>query len=138
MNENTNRVGWRERGLALGALGCGLLVAVLLAVFVAGNLGLLVAALIGLALTVAGVWWAITERMPRRAVGIAGGVVGVIVISLGVIRTTPQADRPVLRLAILAVLLVGTVGCGRAALHAIFMNMTSVARCPSRVLSARC
>lgn len=116
MTEHTNKVGWRERGSALASLGCGLLLTVTLIVFVAKNLDFLVVALIGLGLTAAGVWWTVTERMPRRAVGIAGGVVGVILIVLAMLRATPHADRPVLRIAILAVLLVGTVGFGRASL----------------------
>jgi diacylglycerol kinase family enzyme len=116
VNEDTNKVGWRERGSALASLGCGVLMAVALIVFVAHNLDFLAVALIGLGFTVAGVWWVVTERMPRRAVGIAGGVAGVILIVVAVFRATPHADRPALRIAILAVLLLAAVGFGRAAL----------------------
>ena len=116
MTDSTNKVGWRERGSALASLGCGLLLAVGLVLFVAHNLDFLVVALIGLGLIAAGVWWAVTERMPRRAVGMAGGVAGAILIVLAMFRTTPHADRPELRIAILAVLLLGAVGFARAAL----------------------
>ena len=80
------------------------------------NLGLLVLALAGLAVAVGGVWWAVTERMPRRGLGIAGGVVGVALMVLAIIWVTPHADRPLLRIVVLALLLVGAVGFGRAAL----------------------
>ena len=113
---SANASGWRQRGLALASLGCGLVVAVMLIVFMATNLGFLMLALIGLALTVAGGWWVITERMPRRAIGMAAGVAGVAVIVLAVIQATPQGDRPLLRLVLLAAFLAGAVGFGRAAL----------------------
>ena len=110
-------IGWRERGLALGALGLGLVLTVALVVFAARNIEFLVVALIGLALTVSGLWWVATEHLPRRAVGIAVGAVGVGLVVLAIFRATPQADRPLVRVAVLAVLLVGTVGLARAALQ---------------------
>ncbi len=106
----------RERGLALGSLGCGLLLAVALVVFAVRNLGFLVLGLAGLAVAVCGLWWAVTEQMPRRGFGIAGGVVGVTLIVLAIIWVTPHADRPLLRLAVLALLLAGAGGLGRVAL----------------------
>ena len=80
------------------------------------NLGFLVLALVGLGVAVGGMWWAVTERMPRRGLGIAGGIVGVILMVLAIIWVTPHSDRPLLRLALVAVLLVAAVGFGRAAL----------------------
>ena len=109
-------VSWRERGLALGSLACGLVFAAGLVAFAVRNLGFLVVALLGFAFLVGGLWWAVTERMPRRAVGIAGGVAGVILIVLAMIRATPHGDYPLLRIAVLAVLLVAAVGLGRVAL----------------------
>ena len=50
------------------------------------------------------------------ALGIAGGVIGVTLIVLAIVWVTPHADRPLLRLAVLALFLVGAVGFGRAAL----------------------
>ena len=76
------RVSGRERGLALGSLACGLLLAVAIVAFVLRNLGWLALALVGLALAVGGLWWAMTERMPRRGLGIVGGVGGVVLIAL--------------------------------------------------------
>ncbi|HEY2562205.1 MAG TPA: hypothetical protein VGI44_00765, partial [Acidimicrobiales bacterium] len=110
------RVTGRERGLAVGSLGCGLLVAVALVVFATRNLGYLVLALVGLAVAVSGIWWAATERMPRRGIGIAGGAIGLTLMVLAVIWVTPHGDRPLLRLVLVAVLLVAAVGLARAAL----------------------
>jgi diacylglycerol kinase family enzyme len=110
------RVSGRERGLAVSSLGCGLLVAVALVVFATRNLGFLVLALVGLAIAISGMWWAGTEPMPRRGIGIAGGVIGLTVMVLAVIWVTPHGDRPLLRLVLVAVLLVGAVGLARAAL----------------------
>ena len=110
------RVTARKRGLALGSLGCGLILVVALVVFGIRNLGFLVLALFGLAVAVGGLWWAMTERMPRRGLGLAGGAIGVILMVLAIIWATPHADRPLLRLALMVVLLGGAVGLGRAAL----------------------
>jgi len=46
--------------------------------------------LAGLAVVVCGLWWAVTERMPRRGFGITGGVVGVTLIVLAIIWVTPM------------------------------------------------
>ncbi|MGP8063356.1 MAG: diacylglycerol/lipid kinase family protein [Acidimicrobiales bacterium] len=87
-----------------------------LVVFGVRNFGFLVLALVGLSITVGGAWWAVTERMPRRGLGIAGGVVGVILMVLAVVWVTPHTDRPLFRLVLLVVLLGSAVGLGRAAL----------------------
>lgn len=46
------------------------------AVMLLRHRGLLVGAFIGLALVVAGGWWLVTERMPRRPIWVAGPVSG--------------------------------------------------------------
>ena len=137
-NAETNRprsVGWRERTLAVSALACGLVLAVGLVVFVVHNLDFLLVALIGLALTVGGLWWALTERMPRRAVGVVGGIAGVILIVLAVFRANPVGDRPFLRTGILVVLLIASVASGRAALRRDLHEHDE--RRPSRVTRPR-
>ena len=115
MTTQRKTVGWRERGMALASLVCGLAVIVAFVVFAARNLGFLFLGLVGLALLGGGAWWAITERMPRRGVGIAAAVVGAVVVAVAVVQAAPN-DRPLLRLAVLGVLIVGAVGFGRAAL----------------------
>ena len=114
----TRAVGWRRRGLALVSLGCGLVMVVAMVLFVVRNAGLLVVGLAGLVLGVAGVWWAVTERMPRRAIGVAGAVSGLATMAVAVVVASSAADRPALRLLLVAVLAVLTVASGRAALVA--------------------
>jgi diacylglycerol kinase family enzyme len=108
--------GWRPRALALASLGCGVLLVLALVVFVARNLGDLVLALVGLAVAVAGAWWMVTEHMPRRAVGAVGAVIGVVVMAVAVIGAAGDAERPIVPLVVLGLLLVTTVGLARAAL----------------------
>ena len=116
MNQATSRIRWRERVYALGSLACGLLLAGFLIGFAVRNVGVLVLALVGLGLAIAGAWWAITERMPRRAIGVAGAALGVAGIVVALVRATPSGDYVGLRLLLLAALLAGAVGLGRAAL----------------------
>jgi diacylglycerol kinase family enzyme len=116
LRRTTNRITWRERAYASGSLACGLLLAGFLVGFVVRHLGFLALAVLGLGLAVAGAWWAITERMPRRAIGIVGAALGAAAIVLALVRATPHGDGVALRLVVLAVLLAGAVGLGRAAL----------------------
>jgi diacylglycerol kinase family enzyme len=116
MTPTSNPISWRERAYALGSLACGLFLVVILVGFIVRNLGFLALALVGLGLAAAGAWWAITERMPRRAIGIVGAALGVVGIVVALFRATPQGDQVGLRLVVLAVLLAGAVGLGRAAL----------------------
>ena len=109
-------VTWRERGLALGSLGCGLIFSVVLVAFGVRNLGYLALALAGLAITVGGLWWSVTEQTRRRGLGIAGVAIGLVLMALAIIGMTPNADRPLLRLLLLAILLGAALGLGRAAL----------------------
>ena len=105
-----------ERWLAVGSLGCSLVLIVMVFAFAIRNLGLLVLALVGLAVAVGGLWSAVTDPMPRRALGIAGGIVGVALIAMAITWVTPHSDRPLVRLVVLAAFLGGVVGLGRAAL----------------------
>ncbi len=116
METSAHTIGWRERSLALASLGCAALLTVAVIVFLVRNLGFLVVGLIGVALMVWGAWWVITERAPRKVFGIAGVIVGGALIVVAVIRADPHGDRPVLALVIVAVLMVATVGFGRAAI----------------------
>ena len=111
-----DEVGWRERGLALASLACGGVLAVVVVAFVVRDLGQLAVGLAGLALTVGGGWWIITERMPRRAIGAAGAFAGIVVIGAAVVRVSPSGDRPVLRLLVVLLLVLGTAFLGRTAL----------------------
>ncbi len=94
----------------------GVALAVIVVVFAVRSLGALVLGLVGLAVMVNGAWWAITETMPRRAVGAAGVILGVPALIVAVVWAAPDTGRSVLRVAILAALIVGAVGFGRTAL----------------------
>ncbi len=93
-----------------------MLLTVAVVVFSVRNIGSLVVGLIGLALMVGGSWWAITERRSRRAVGMSGAVLGGALIVYAVLSADTGADRRVLALGAAAVLSVGAVGFGRAAI----------------------
>ena len=81
-----------------------------LVVFVANNIGWLIVALAGLAIAAAGGWWALTERMPRRAVGIAGLVAGAAVIIVAVFQAVQGTQSALVRIAVaLALLAVATL-----------------------------
>jgi len=116
MNKATNRIRWHERVYALGSLACALLLSGFLIGFAIRNVGVLVLALVGLGLAIAGAWWAITERIPRRAIGDAGAVLGVAGIVVALVWATPSGDYVGLRLVLLAALSAGAIGLGRAAL----------------------
>lgn len=106
----------RRRVLAVVALGLGGALVVLTAAFAVRNAGALVAALFGLAVAGAGAWWAITERLPRRAIGIVGLVAGGSLLVVAVVSATPGSQRPFLRLVVVAASLGAAMVCGRAAL----------------------
>ncbi|WP_457207229.1 diacylglycerol/lipid kinase family protein [Nocardioides sp. P5_C9_2] len=78
--------------------------------------GLLVGGLVGLALAVAGGWWALTERMPRRAVGLGGTVLGGVVLAVAVVRSVSQAEDAVLKLLLLAALVAIAAATARLAM----------------------
>jgi len=76
----------------------------------------LVIALVGLAIAVAGGWWMVTEEMPRRGSGIAGLVLGFVIIVLAILRAATTTDQGLLRIAIVAALLALAGTSARAAL----------------------
>ncbi len=84
-------------------------------VFLLRNGGRLRVALVGLAVAVAGGWWVLTERMPRRAVGMVGLVAGVVLMLVALIRAAANGDQVLLRVAILVVLIALVGWTARAA-----------------------
>jgi diacylglycerol kinase family enzyme len=72
--------------------------------------------LVGLAVAVAGGWWVITERMPRRAIGIAGVAAGLVIVAVALFRALDGAERIAVRLVAFVVLLAVTMLRGRAAM----------------------
>ena len=106
----------QQRALALLALAADLLLVVAVLVFLVNNGIELVIALVGLAIAVAGGWWMVTEEMPRRGFGIAGLVLGFVIIVLAILRAATTADQGLLRIAIVAALLAVDGTSARAAL----------------------
>jgi diacylglycerol kinase family enzyme len=84
--------------------------------FIVSNLVWLIVLLVGLAIAVAGVWWMLTERLPRRAIGIAGLIAGAAVIVVALAQAVGDAQRPLLRIAIVFATLAVAAFAGRAAL----------------------
>ncbi|MGO9854815.1 MAG: diacylglycerol/lipid kinase family protein, partial [Acidimicrobiales bacterium] len=116
MEQGARTVGWRERSLALASLGCAVLLTIAVIVFSLRNVVFLLVGLVAVALVVAGAWWTITERAPRRTLGVAATLVGAVLVVIAVVRAEPHGDRPVLALAVTAGLVVATVGFARAAI----------------------
>ena len=106
----------RRRLAAVVALACLLGLVLAVVGFLFRNAGALVIALAGLAIAVAGGWWAATERMPRRAVGFVLVVAGLVGIIAAISRSIDDAERVGLRVAIVVVLLAASLACARAAM----------------------
>ena len=104
----------RQRALAGLALVCGAVLALLTAVLVLTNLVALLAALLGLGLSVAGAWWLVTEHPPKRWVGLAAVVAGLAIVVAAVVAGA-DSDRPVLRIVILLVVFGAMVASARMA-----------------------
>ena len=106
----------RRRLLAVISLVAATLVVVAVVAMLVRSPGLLVGGLVALVLLVAGGWWMVTEPMPRRAVGIAGMVVGVLVIGVALFRSAADAENGLLRVLLLLALLAIATGSARASL----------------------
>ncbi len=104
----------RERGLAIASLACTALLAVGLIVFLVNNPLEVVVGLLGLLVAIAGGWWAIAERLPRRALGVVGLLVGIGAIVWAIVAAGSGGRW--YRLIIGLALLVGAMTTGRATL----------------------
>jgi diacylglycerol kinase family enzyme len=105
-----------RRALAILSLLATAVLVVAVVVFVVRNVGWLLLALVGLAVAMAGGWWLLTERLPRRAVGLAALVVGAVLIVVAVVRTLQGSQSPLLRIAVVCAALAIAALAGRAAL----------------------
>jgi diacylglycerol kinase family enzyme len=105
-----------RRLLAICSLLLFALLIVVIVVFAVRNLMWLGVALVGLAVAVAGVWWALTEENPRRSIGIATLVLGLIVVVGSLFAAEADAVRPLLGIAIVIAVLAGAAVTGRLAM----------------------
>ena len=101
----------------MASLGSAGLFALAVVGFTVRNLNHLILGVIGLGVLVAGAWWVITERAPRRAVGAVGSALGAALVVVALIRAETRADSRVLALALVAVFAVAAILFGRAALY---------------------
>jgi diacylglycerol kinase family enzyme len=105
----------RRRALAWLAIVCAALLAGWVLVFSYRNLGHLAGVLVGFGVAVAGGWWLITERPPRRWIGLAGTVAGLAIAAVAFIDTAADADYPFVRLATALLLFAVMSGAARLA-----------------------
>ena len=129
MSRRISTVSARRRWSAVASLATGSVLTVLIALFVIRQVGFLAGALVGLAVAVAGSWWLVTQRMPRRAIGAVALAIGAATIVVAVVQVTPSSDQPLLRLLLLAVLFAVTVGLG-AAPSSVISTSSTVAGLP--------
>ena len=71
-------------------------------------------ALAGLGLSFGGGWWVVSERMPRRAVGVAGLVAGIGVLVGAVVGAGDGSGQMALRAVVVVVLYAVAVVAARA------------------------
>ena len=74
----------RRTAAVLSLLATGVLLVALVVILIS-QLPALLLGLAGLVVLVAGLWWTVTEHMPRRAVGIAGLAVGLAVVASAIL-----------------------------------------------------
>ncbi|MFW0792081.1 diacylglycerol/lipid kinase family protein [Gordonia sp. CPCC 205333] len=108
----TESVSGLRRVSAVLALSSGAVLASMLVIFLFRSGLAVVTALVGVAVGVAGAWWVVTERIPRRAVGAAAVLGGLAIIGFALV----GVDWVVPRLAGAAALLMLFIGCARFAL----------------------
>ena len=111
-----SQVSARRRAFAIAALLAAVALVAAVAVILFRNQVSVVLGLIGLFVAVGGGWWVLTEPMPRRAVGIAGVVVGFVVIVVALAMAIDNAERILVRTVIVVVLFAITFGCARASM----------------------
>ncbi len=105
-----------HRLLAVLALLATAALVVEVIVFAVRNVGWLVVALAGLAVAVAGVWWILTEHLPRRALGFVGLVTGAVLIVVALVQVVQGSQSPLLRIVVVGATLAVAAVAGRAAL----------------------
>ena len=105
-----------ERALALVSLGSTALLVGLVIAFLVTNIGYVVLGLAGLGLAVAGAWWLIAERPPRRTVGLVGAMIGAAAVLVALALAPEGGGTTAWRVAVVLALLALAVGTARAAI----------------------
>ena len=120
----TARASTRQRALVGVALLAVALLVVAVIVFLVHNAGYVVMAAASVVLAVAGAWWAVAERQPRRTVGAVAVVVGGAGLVAALLLAGDGVSQTVLRTAVVAALVTVCVASARAALVESFRPMT--------------
>jgi len=105
-----------RQAAAIVSLLCVAALIVVLAIFLWNNAWSLVIALVGLAITAVGGWWAVTRAMPRRAIGMVVALVGLGVIVAALINAFSDADRVIVRLIAVVAIMAIAIALARFAL----------------------
>ncbi len=100
------------------SLAAGLALTLVLIVFLLRNSAYLVIGLVGLVLSVAGGWWFVTKRMPRRAVGLGALILGAAIQVVALLRAGNEDWVSFVLFVIALVLLAVAVLAARMALTA--------------------
>ena len=95
----------RRRALAVVAIVVVALLLVIAVAFLVKDARYLVVGLIGLALAAGGGWVMVTERNPRRLIGLVVLLLGTVVLAVAIVRVVEESRRPVLWVAIVVALL---------------------------------
>ncbi len=106
----------RARLGAIVSLVAGLALAVVLVQFLVHQGVFLLVGLVGFGLSIVGGWWAVTERMPRRATGFVALVFGAVVQVVALLRAGNEDLTSVVLLAVALALLAVAVLAARDAL----------------------
>ena len=106
----------RQRFAAVVSLFAALVLVCTTVLMLLGNPSIVVGGLIGLALIAGGGWWAVTERNPRRALGITGMALGGVAVCAGIVVAAATTDGAILRVLLLVALVGIAAGTARAAL----------------------
>lgn len=108
----------RNRALAIISLSLLGLLGLLVVQTVLHHLVAVLAAIVGLAIAAWGAWWSITERMPRRGIGLVGVLAGVVLLGLAFTAAGATAGTPLLRGIAAVALGLGSAACARLAVVA--------------------
>jgi diacylglycerol kinase family enzyme len=116
MSDRPRNVSTGRRTAALVSLGSFVLLVLILVGILFDHADDLAIGLLGLCVATAGGWWTITERLPRRAFGIAGLAIGLVAIAVATARALDGADRITLRVAVAVVVLGVMLASARVAM----------------------
>lgn len=117
--------GAKPRWLAAISLLSTAALIVMVVVFLLDNAGWVLLGLAGLSVAVAGVWWSLTEAMPRRAVGFVGVMAGVAAMIGSVVAAAGNLGQVLVHLFVIFALLVVAGASGIAALTADVANQAA-------------